>query len=131
MTVTEILICHQNMGDVAHDVLENGTILGVEEAWDRIKIAELSDFVPVVNVLPPVLLSAAVAIHLVAGCRLLRNLETCKARLFLQSVFTLVCPPVFADWEDFQEGNSIDRLIARAELQKEKKQEYHKNYKID
>ena len=90
--------------NAAHDVLQNDTIVTVKEAWEKLKIGQLSEFVPVPHILPFALISVVVAVHLAAGCCLLAPLQRSESRLrlFLQSVFTLVCPPVFADWEEFQ-----------------------------
>ena len=93
--------------DAAHDVLANGTIVTVKDAWDELKVSELSEIVPIPHILPLALISAVVAVHAAAGCRFLEPLQRSQSRLrlFLQSVFTLVCPPVFPDWEEFQLRN--------------------------
>ena len=51
---------------------------------------------------PVLFILVVVATHLSIACVILRELEKSKARLFQLSIFTLVCPPIFADWEEFR-----------------------------
>ena len=82
------------------DVGIDGRLQMLDATWNNtnIDIQELT--VPGTTAI--IALPIIVAIHLACGCFLLKPLQRHKGRLFLQSIFSLVCTPIFADWEEFQ-----------------------------
>ena len=88
--------------DRVFDVGENGTIISLNDTWNPLQIKDIDEFIGMPSFTPIVTLSLIVVIHLTLACYLLRPLQKHAGKLFLQSIFTLICPPMFADWEEFQ-----------------------------
>ena len=81
---------------------ENGTALSLREDWNQYYIKDLEKFLMVPTFTPIIYILVVVAAHLGIACLLLRETEKSKVRLFQLGIFTLVCPPIFADWEEFR-----------------------------
>ena len=86
-------------------VYENGTITNLHEAWSKLQLQNLQELTGMPDITPIITLLVIVIIHLIAGCYLLRPIQKLGGRLFLLSVFSLICPPLYADWEELHLRN--------------------------
>ena len=86
----------------AFDVGKNNTIIDINSVWNKFTASEIHDFTVLHNTPLIVTPFIMLLVHVTVSCRLLRPLESNKMKLILQTVFTLVSPPMFADWEEFK-----------------------------
>ena len=86
----------------AFDVGENNTIIEINSIWNKLVVSDLHDFTVLPDITFIVTPLILVVIHIILSCYLLRPLHGHKMKLFIQSLFTLISPPMFADWEEFK-----------------------------
>ena len=80
-------------------------------SWSNLQLQNLEELTGVKDIIHIILLITLVTIHLIAGCYLLKPIQKNGGRLVLLSVLSLICPPLYADWEEVHLNNENLKIL--------------------
>jgi hypothetical protein len=105
----------RGMSDYAHDVTHANQIVTIGQAWGNFTL-DVPDVYPMLNyfsLLPPLLFLLHWGVSLFLLSCLYKKNKYPKLQIVLQSLYTIIFPPVFVDWEVIYRDSDGEVLITK------------------